>query len=328
MHQVTELAHHRLFDALANARSAVTLTSPFLGPHVAFDLADLAAESSASWRLLTTLDPRAAADGFLSVPGLEALVESGIEVRDLPGLHAKTYLVDDDFGLVGSANLTDTGLGRAGRPNTELSAVLDRAGIRHARKSVDHWWHAASPVDGQVLADFVETVERLPRLIRSEPDASSPGRLDAGELEQLLSDVRDPDRGLWIKAQSLHDELAPWRSPHWFSNHGSSGRPQITTGDIVAIYSTPHSGLIAIVEVTSESRNDPDFVRSKRRWSAEESVRHPWVNETRPRLVPDTLTVVSPSDIGVKTGGLQNGRIRAEPHELIAAIRALYDSHA
>ncbi|MGH7133748.1 MAG: hypothetical protein ACREJO_17595 [Phycisphaerales bacterium] len=158
-----------------------------------------------------------------------------------------------------------------------------------------------------------------------------PANLADGAIEQMLSDTRDPGWKLWVKAQTLHDQLTPWRAPHGFSKHGGRGRPRIETGDLVAVYSTPHHGIIAIVEVTSDSREDPDFVRKEGGWASDEPVKHPRVNHTAPRLVPTDLTVVDPVAAGMSAGqvsSLQGGWIGLQPQVFTSIVRALADGGA
>ncbi len=99
----------------------------------------------------------------------------------------------------------------------------------------------------------------------------------------------------------------------------------------MAIYSTPHHGIIAIVEVTSDSREDPSFVRRQRGWASDEPVKHPWVNNTAPRLVPTDLTVVDPVAVGMSAGqvsSLQGGWIGLPPEVFTSVVRALADGGA
>jgi hypothetical protein len=102
-------------------------------------------------------------------------------------------------------------------------------------------------------------------------------------------------------------------------------------GHRMAVYSTPHYGIIAIVEVTSDSREDPDFVRKERGWASDEPVKHTWVNHTAPRLVPTDLTVVDPVAAGMSAGqvsSLQGGWIGLQPHVFTSIVRALADGGA
>ncbi|MBM7331745.1 hypothetical protein JS562_54275, partial [Agrobacterium sp. S2] len=112
-------AWNDLAELVSSAERRVSLVSPFITFPVAARLAEVAAGSSASWSLLTALSPVAVANGFLSTAGLSVLLNAGVMVRSSTRLHAKAYLADDR-GLVGSANLTRTGLGLVEPANLEL----------------------------------------------------------------------------------------------------------------------------------------------------------------------------------------------------------------
>lgn len=68
--------------------------------------------------------------GVLSMSGLETLHAAGFELRSVPNLHAKTAIIDDDWGLAGSGNLTVSGLVREGdgepllRPSYRVGDLL------------------------------------------------------------------------------------------------------------------------------------------------------------------------------------------------------------
>jgi hypothetical protein len=51
--------------------------------------------------------------GVLDPKGLRDLTKAGFAVATIPNLHAKVALVDGGWGLVGSGNLTEAGLGSA-----------------------------------------------------------------------------------------------------------------------------------------------------------------------------------------------------------------------
>ena len=57
-----------------------------------------------------------------SMDALEWMMDAGIEVYALKGLHTKLYLFDDGYGVLGSANFTAGGF----KSNVELSLLIDR----------------------------------------------------------------------------------------------------------------------------------------------------------------------------------------------------------
>jgi phosphatidylserine/phosphatidylglycerophosphate/cardiolipin synthase-like enzyme len=62
--------------------------------------------------------------GVLSLAGLETLRAAGFELRSVPNLHVKAAIVDTDWGLAGSGNLTVSGLAAHSNGNVELGIVL------------------------------------------------------------------------------------------------------------------------------------------------------------------------------------------------------------
>src|SRR5215213_3418693 len=97
--------------ALENATTNVKLASPYISAGVAHELALVAKATTADWAILTSLDAAAVAHGSLSIQGLRELRKASVELRTTSNLHAKLFLCDPAFGLVGSANLTHAGLG-------------------------------------------------------------------------------------------------------------------------------------------------------------------------------------------------------------------------
>ena len=316
--QTTTLAGHALFDALETATRDILLTSPYLSMGVASRLSQLASGSAARWRLLTSLDPSAAANGFLSVRGLRQLLDSGIEVASDLGLHAKVFLVDDAFALVGSANLTGSGLGLVPKPNLELSVRLRDSDVPAARSRTEQWWNAAVKVDEDQLTRLEEAAKQLPRAPRVSVPRTGGSSQD---VEQLLSDARADGVSLWIKAQYGPGYPDHWLTDGWFSS-SKKGRPSFKPGDLVLVYAKDSSGCYAVVEVTDDPTYDPKFVDAHS-GSPDSGDRWPWVTRTVPRLVPRPLTLASLDELGVTPQGLQGGHVRLELSEFAAGVRLL-----
>ncbi len=109
--------------ALKQARTSISIATPFLSRSVAGQLVRAADESVARRRrLLTALNDQAVAGGYLSIDGIEDFVAANFEVQALYGnLHAKVLITDTHWALIGSGNLTEAGSN--GR-NAELGVVL------------------------------------------------------------------------------------------------------------------------------------------------------------------------------------------------------------
>lgn len=303
MTSIVTFADDVLLDAARSASNRVLLTSPFLSIRVARQLAEIAESSTASWSLLTRLDAAAAAGGYLSIDGLRALIDAGVSVRHTARLHAKVYLVDDDFALIGSANLTGPGLGSVVNPNMEMSVRLDSASIAPASTQVKQWWEGSVAVSRKDLDDLDRRARELPRTIAVTltPELGQSGA-ELAELADLMSDARQTN--LWVKAQYGQPNYDQWRSEFWFSS-AAHRRPSFAPGDLVLIYSKDVHACYAIVEVIDEPRNDPRYIVERGGRPEEEATRWPWVNRTQPRLVPTTDRVVKPADLGFTGQGLQ-----------------------
>jgi hypothetical protein len=316
--QTTTLAGHALFDALETATNDILLTSPYLSMGVASRLSHLASGSAVRWRLLTSLDPAAAANGFLSGKGLRQMLDSGIEVASDRRLHAKVFLVDDAFALLGSANLTGSGLGLVQKPNLELSVRLPTPDIPAVRSQAEQWWSTAAKVDEDQLIRLEEAAKQLPRAPRvSDPHTGGSSQ----DVEQILSDARADGVSLWIKAQYGPGYPDHWLTDGWFSS-SKKGKPSFKPGDLVLVYAKDSSGCYAVVEVTDDPNYDPDFVNAHS-GSPDSGDRWPWVTRTSPRLVPRALTLVSLDELGVTPQGLQGGHVRLELSEFAAGVRLL-----
>lgn len=303
-----------LIDAIAGAKRDVVLVSPFLTMPVARELKRIKRASTAKWTLLTNLDPLAVAARVLSTNGLVDLLEAGVQVMHLPALHAKVFLADDSFGVVGSANLTGAGLGSAARSNVELSVRLRPDDVTDLRTTTASWIGAAEALTVREARRVEELARRIPR---------PPSRLTE-DLEPATPPVSDglpavpAEVSLWAKAQFGAPDWEQWRSPHWFSSRGDR-RPGFAPGDLVVIYAKDAHDCYAVVEVTDEPTLDPEFVTDHR----DNGERWPWVNRTRPFLVPADGVTVSPLELGFTGQGLQGGHKRLDLSQFLTALDAL-----
>lgn len=314
-------AHGAVRAGLAAAKSEVRLAAPYMGPGVLARLAHMAEASSASWKALTKLDAASVAHGSLSTQGLRQLLASGVEVRSLTRLHAKLYLGDHSFGLIGSANLTDAGLGgTGGRPNIELGVILDAGQCRAASKHFDDWWGNASLVTEAAISAVEELAKSLPTSVAAvDVEEEAPQLLE--DANQLLAEARTAN--LWIKAV-YQDEAAAdlaWGDGAWFSS-SKRGRPSFQVGDLVLVYAKDAHRCSAVVEVTEAPRHDPAFVVSDGR-PEEEGERWPWVNDVQVRLKVPSAVGVPLSHLGFTGQSLQGGHKRLGLSEFALAIRFL-----
>lgn len=312
-------AGDELFSRLEDPAGDVTLCAPFLTSAIATRLADLAQDSEVDWYLLTHLDAQAAANGYQSVDGLRALLDAGVHMVNYPRLHAKAYVIGNDFALIGSANLTATGLGEGTSANAELSIIVPESEIDSVQQILDQWWDHGEEIDEATLDRLAERARRLPRWTPPAPPTTT-------TVAALLEDAQRADVTLWIKAHYGPARPDAWNREAWFSSSGSKGTPRFQPGDLVAIYSQDEHSCYCIVEVLDEPRYNPDFVAELE--GTDNGERWPWVNTTAPRMIPTQQTGISLHDLGIKPQGLQGGRKKLAFNEFKNIVSALNSNRA
>lgn len=316
--RILDTASEWLYEALSCPDGDVILTSPYLAFDVCKRIAD-AKQDLRSWILLTTMDPSAVANGYLSVEGLSVLLAAGVEVRHVERLHAKCFIIGTR-AMLGSANLTGAGLGSSANVNRELGVELDPGQAVDARNAVSAWpARTVGQDDLDVLLMQARNLTRNAHGANQELDAESALRL----AEELLSDARDPQRRLWLKLEHGEPALDGWRKDSWFASP-DKGKPTFRPGDLVFICANDTKDCYAVVEVTREAESQPeDYVEWSADYDPESLERWPWINRTKPRLVPSVLMELKFEELRASAGGLQNGHIRLKFDEFTAGVRAL-----
>lgn len=317
--RLIETALEWLSSVLCGVDGDVVLASPYLTFDVCKRIADAARSSSQSWLLVSTLDPSAVANGYLSVQGLGLMLDVGVEIRHVERLHAKCFIVGGR-AMLGSANLTGAGLGSSANPNRELGVELDPAQAKAAKETITAW--PARLVARRDLDELLSKSKDLTRTARAQHE-----KLDAGSAlhlaEGLLEDARDVQRSLWLKLEYGEPALDGWRQESWFASP-KKGRPGFCPGDLVFICAKDTHDCYAVVEVTSDPTFQPeDYIEWTSTADPGALDRWPWINRTMPRLVPSSLLALKLGELGASSGGLQNGHVRLKFDQFTAGVRAL-----
>ncbi len=321
-------ARPELLSRVCSARDRIWLVSPFLTTSVALEIAEAAKDASAGdLRLLTALTPRSVQAGVLNPAALTILLGERFEIASIPNLHAKVSLVDSDWGLVGSGNLTGTGLGGAEGGNVELGVLLDQVQREAASDLVESWWRDEAKL---VTAEELSAFSALPKFPPPPDKPTAVGELLnlAGRqgLEGLL--IEDGEtasrRNYWIKSNYHRPDDEQWWYRNWISDWR---RGPYQEGDLIVLYLSARDNgparCPAVAEVTSPSRWDPEWVRQHRDEEAAE--RWPYVTQTSvigdvPIANGAKLAVIEKNGQSVQAGYCAIGR--AEFEQLVADMLA------
>lgn len=121
MIEVVTDEHYSLISSLfEESIDSIRIISPFLSRKMA-DLLCEEANKGVECSFITRFYLQDFLDGSNSLDGLQDMMDAGVTIYALIGLHTKLYLFDDMDAIVGSANFTEGGLVR----NVELSIHLN-----------------------------------------------------------------------------------------------------------------------------------------------------------------------------------------------------------
>ena len=293
-------ARDQLLRRIEGARKRVWLVSPFLTAPIAGRICEAVGQSSAGQRrLLTALVARSVQVGVLDPKALLKLQGYGFAIASIPNLHAKVSLVDSDWGLVGSGNLTGTGLGSGDGGNVELGVVLTPTQIRGASTLFAGWWDEAEPVSAEVIESYA-ALSRFPRTKTSLGDFGT--ALDLPQTEELDRVLGEDaavahSRRYWIKSNYHRRDEEVWWHRGWISGWRKA---PYEVGDLIVLYLSARDGgpanCPAVVRVVSPSRHDRDWAIAQR----DVAVADKWPYVTKTSVVAE---VPIPSGVPLAVAG-------------------------
>src|SRR5215203_2765937 len=308
-------ARTELLARVRDAERRVWLASPYLSKPVAEEIATAVEESSAGERrLLTALVAGSVQTRVLDPGALETLLDAGFEICSVPNLHAKVSLIDTTWGLVGSGNLTNSGLG----------VTLEAAQIAAAADLFGRWWDDAYPVGAAVLAEYAA----LPCLKRTPGQAIAHGVPVAVNLPRSLEDILAEDdltahgRGYWVKSNYQRHDDATWWKRGWISDWRQAS---YAIGDLIVLYLSAKDGgpaiCPAVVRVTEQSE-------LAREWIAEHGdpeAAQQWPYRTMIEVVDEVPIEAGArlEEFGLSGQSLQGGYCSITRQQFEEALRAM-----
>ncbi len=319
--QLRTFARIELLGAVSGARTRVWLASPFLTLTIAEELVD-ASLPATDRRLITALVASSVQVGALDPEALALLIDDDWAVRSIRNLHAKVSIVDDAWGLVGSGNLTNAGLGSTERGNVELGVILDRTQIDSASSIYESWWREAEDITNVDIARFVALPQQQ-RDMTAEPGVGPVLEIgNSADLESILG--ADVDRRFWVKANYYRRNAdgRGWWHRGWISDWRKASYRE---GDLILLYlGAAFDGprcCPAIVRVTAEPRHDPDFVAENGDPEAQD--RWPFVTEIECVFEVPIERGVPLDAFNVTANGLQAGYKELNSEQFEAAAQYL-----
>lgn len=111
-----------LTNALKNANKNIKIVSPFIGLNTSKIISEfLTKNTECECTIITRFYTQDFLDRVSNLEGLKLLKQSNVKLYALKNLHSKLYLIDDNYGIIGSANFTMGGF----KSNHELSLAIE-----------------------------------------------------------------------------------------------------------------------------------------------------------------------------------------------------------
>jgi len=249
----------------------------FASPYITLDYLEGVLVDTASWRLLT--DMEAWLDNYRRSERKtirEFVARHHERIRDVRNLHAKT-VIGETGALVGSANLTRTGLGR----RDELGVRFDEPErIAELREWFEGSWNESSPAKLDAIDERVQTSSPVPSSasgssatsIPSESRRVSASLTTSGRSNRRTSETTD------VASEGAHrrlvERVGKAQSRSWIDQHFDLFEELLSvTGldedDSILVSSIPKSGGIRItinnrwvLTMMRATRNSTTFILS------------------------------------------------------------------
>lgn len=106
---LTDNHYDKIMDVFETTQKQIKIISPFLSMNMAKKLSDIVNSHNVECTFITRFYLEDMFTKANSIDAIELMMNSGIQVYALKGLHTKLYLFNDNVGIVGSANFTSGG---------------------------------------------------------------------------------------------------------------------------------------------------------------------------------------------------------------------------
>lgn len=184
----TKELQNELSYLTSNAKEIIIISAYITDSAINWVLNNISEEVSIC--VVARLSPQDLMSGASTFNAIRNLLNNGHEIRLLPNLHAKIYLINQKYAFIGSANLTSNGLKLFGKGNIEATIKIDAtADILNFIKNI-------STKSIEVTFDILDKMEQKIKVCKSE---HAPLKWD--------DDIIKPNLGLWT-IDMLQDKVS------------------------------------------------------------------------------------------------------------------------
>ena len=189
------------------ASQQIKIACPYLGREPLSRLT----KHCAGWQLLTDLKEVLQPHSPQRKWFIQFFREHKAQVRHCEGLHAKVIATKDQ-AIIGSANLTYSGLARRHEMSVQLS---DQESLRQLHQWFDKLWEGCCAVDESALLKFADA---LPKTPPQEPDVPVLDMPPGPRVNATLASVSKMRQGRWT--EDAYRGIVAEKWPHFLTRHG------------------------------------------------------------------------------------------------------------
>ena len=146
---------------IKKAESELLIVSPYFNK-VLVNLIQSSLLDKENIKILTRISSDTAWEDKNQLSAALKLVEMGVELRELPNLHAKLLIVDRSDLTLGSQNFTLNGR-KAREASVSALSQLDNSKFID---SIYLWWEEATPIPSNLLSDLLKNQSKLFKSIK------------------------------------------------------------------------------------------------------------------------------------------------------------------
>lgn len=160
MNLITENIFEKLENAFKRAKRSITIISPYVKEKPVQRLISLLENNNLELKFLTLTPGEEYFNGATDLNAIMALKDFGFEIKMLPLLHAKIYIIDNKTLMLGSANFTNRGLGLGKTQNEEI--IIEKRATQDEIAAIkNHFWENEEVVSISEYEDFEEKIKKI-----------------------------------------------------------------------------------------------------------------------------------------------------------------------
>jgi hypothetical protein len=153
-------------SAVKGAQKSILIVSPYIKYKTAARIIDIVKNKELKLKILTLPPGEEYITGATDLEAILALQDNGFEIKMLPSLHAKIYLIDEKRVFIGSANFTNKGLGLAKEPNKEI-IIEENMSQEYIELIMNEFWNHEEVRAIDYYKGFEAKVKNLQDIYRS-----------------------------------------------------------------------------------------------------------------------------------------------------------------